>query len=64
MYRMGEAYERLGLWTKAAAVYRKVIILYPDATIVDEDGPLASGLAEARLKALYEMGLVKERWWM
>ncbi len=64
LYRMAQAYEKMGLWTQAASSYRELCILYPDATLVSSKGPRAAPLAKERLKALYDLGLVKERWWL
>ena len=64
LYRMAQAYEKMGLWTQAASSYRELCILYPDATLISSKGPRAAPLAKERLKALYNLGLVKERWWL
>jgi tetratricopeptide (TPR) repeat protein len=64
LYRMAQAYEKMGLWTRAASAYRELLILYPDATLISSAGPKAAPLAKERLKALYDLGLVKERWWL
>ena len=63
LYRMAEAYEKMGLWTDAASSYRGLCILYPDATLVSPVGLKAAPLAKARLKDLYRLGILKERWW-
>jgi tetratricopeptide (TPR) repeat protein len=64
LYRMAQVYEKMGLWTRAASAYRELLILYPDATLISPAGPKAAPLAKERLKALYGLGLVKERWWL
>ena len=64
LYRMAQAYEKMGLWTQAASSYRELYILYPDATLISPNGPRAAPLAKERLQALYNLGLVKERWWL
>ncbi len=63
LYRMGKVYEKMGLWTDAASSYRGLCILYPDATLISPSGPKAAPLAEARMKDLYRLGILKERWW-
>ena len=64
LYRMAKVYEKMGLWTQAASSYRELCILYPDATLISQDGPKAAPLAKERLETLYNLGLVKERWWL
>jgi tetratricopeptide (TPR) repeat protein len=64
LYRMARVYEKMGLWTQAASSYRELCVLYPDATLISSSGPKAAPLAKERLKALYALGLVKERWWL
>jgi tetratricopeptide (TPR) repeat protein len=64
LYRMARVYEKMGLWTQAASSYRELCVLYPDATLISPAGPKAAPLAKERLKALYTLGLVKERWWL
>ncbi len=63
LYRMAEAYEKTGLWTDAASSYRELCLLYPDATLISPAGPKAAPLAKARLKYLFRLGILKERWW-
>ncbi len=63
LYRMAEVYERMSLWTNAACSYRELCLLYPDATLISPAGPKAAPLAKARLKNLYNLGILKERWW-
>ena len=63
LFRLASVYERESLWNEAAFAYRKVIKLYPDATLDSADGPLAAPLAVSRLKWMYDMGFVRERWW-
>ncbi len=64
LYRTGQAYEKLGLWPEAAAAYRKAMLLYTDATVDNVTGPPVAQLARERLKYMYELGLVKDRWWL
>ncbi len=64
LYRLGMAYERLGRWVDAAGSYRKALMLYPDATLGSAEGPYVAPLAKERLKELFRLGLVKERWWL
>ncbi|HEY3346090.1 MAG TPA: PEGA domain-containing protein, partial [Nitrospirota bacterium] len=64
LFRLAEVNERLGRWPEAAAAYRKVLLLYPNATLGDAEGPLAADIAQGRLKELYRQGLVREKWWM
>ena len=64
LYRLGQSYERLGLWSEAAYAYRKALVLYPDATLGDADGPAVGPLAKGRLRELFRAGLVMERWWL
>lgn len=63
LYRLGEVYEDMELWPEAAYAYRKAMLLYPDATIQSAEGPPVAPLAKGRLKELFRLGLVKERWW-
>ncbi len=63
LYRMAGVYEKMGRWTDAASSYRELCILYPDATLVSSAGPKAAPLAKARLKDLFKLGILKERWW-
>jgi tetratricopeptide (TPR) repeat protein len=64
LFRLGGAYEKLGQWTDAADAYRKAMLLYPDATLNDAEGPMVAPLAKERLKELYKLGLTMERWWL
>ncbi len=64
LYRMAQTYEKMGRWTEAASSYSELCLLYPDATLVSPDGPKAAPLAVARMKSLFGLGLVKERWWL
>lgn len=64
LFRLGGAYEKLGQWTDAAGAYRKAMLLYPDATLNDAEGPMVAPLARERLKELYKLGLTMERWWL
>jgi len=63
LYRLGAAYERKSMWAEAAYAYRKAMVLYPAATLGSADGPYVAPLAKGRMVSLYEMGLVRERWW-
>jgi hypothetical protein len=40
------------------------LMLYPDATLGSAEGPYVAPLAKERLKELFRLGLVKERWWL
>lgn len=64
LYRMGEAYEKLGRWPEAADAYRKAMLLYPEARLGFAEGPKAAKLAKERLMDMFDLGLVMEKWWM
>lgn len=64
LYRLGQASEKLDLWAEAASAFRKAMLLYPGATLESAEGPLVAPLAKERLKQFYNMGLVKEKWWL
>lgn len=64
LYRMGEAYEKLGRWTEAAYAFRQAMLLYPDATLTGAEGLKAAPLAKERLMKLFDAGLVMDRWWL
>lgn len=64
LYRMGEAYEKLGRWPEAADAYRKAMLLYPEARLGFAEGQKVGPLARERLKSMFELGLVMEKWWM
>ncbi|HEX9860626.1 MAG TPA: tetratricopeptide repeat protein, partial [Nitrospirota bacterium] len=64
LFRMGEAYEKLGRWTEAAYAFRQAMLLYPDATLSGAEGPKVVPIAKERLMKLYDAGLVMDRWWL
>jgi hypothetical protein len=40
------------------------MLIYPEATMGDSGGPRIAPAATGRLKRLYRLGFLKERWWL
>ncbi|MBI5181403.1 MAG: PEGA domain-containing protein [Nitrospirae bacterium] len=63
LFRIGEVYENLNYWNEAAEYYYRAMKQFPQNTIDSNDGEAISSASLKRLKRLYSMGLIRERYW-